>query len=296
MRLARLILLSYLPLTVAAAAPVDKPQAPLVFVLQAKTDDLFDSLTYPARLVPLYTATLLSDADGIVKKISAPLGKSVKRNESIMVLGNIDPIYKFAPLVVRAPVAGVVSSVEVTEGSRVMKGQRLAVITDPSRVKISIEVAAGDLGAISSGLKGDLTIPGQDDDVEVKVLGISPFVDPATGTATVELAPTEPPDKNAPLKLPPGLIGRVSFRVREHKGIQLPEEAIVYRGQSPAVRIVKEGKARYSPVTLGQTRRGQVEVVKGIEPGTEVVVRASTFIADGEAVNVQKAEGPTKGT
>ena len=280
----------FLFLAYGALAVLEKPQGPIVFVEKAKTSELFDLLTYPARLIPTKTATVLSDADSIIKEIRAPLGKAVKRGDTLLVLANTDPIYRYAPLIVRAPFTGVISSIDVTEGSRVTKGQRLAVVTDPSQVKIQLEIAAQDLFAIHPGLKGELILPAQEDQANVHVLGISPFVDPATGTATAELALSQR-DKKA-LHVPPGLVGRVTFRVRDHKGFELPEQAIVYRGQNPTLRIIENGKARYTAVTLGATRRGRVEVVKGLQEGSQVVIRSSSFVAEGEEVTVKNLEEP----
>jgi len=183
-------------------------------------------------------------------------------------------------------VAGVVSAVEVTEGSRVAKGQRVALVTDPKQVKILIEVAAADLFAITHGSKGELVVSSHDKPVTVAVIGVSPFVDSGTGTATVELS-VDPGQKAT---LPPGLIGKVSFKVREHQGIEVPESAVVYRGREPAIRIVEQGKAKYVLVTLGPSRRGRVEIAKGVPEGVEVIIRSSGFVGEGEEVKVQAPE------
>ncbi len=272
-----------------AFAAIEKPGPPLVFVEKMKSAALHDELTYPARLVSKTSAALLAETDGVVRKISAPLGRAVKREETVLTIANTDPIYEYAPMAVRSPVAGVVSSVEVTEGSRVAKGQRLASVTDPAQVKILVEVAAADLFAITRGLSGELSVNSQVKPINVTVIGMSPFVDPGTGTATVELSLV---DTKSKVPLPPGLVGKVSFKVREHQGLQLPESAVVYRGRLPAVRVVESGKARYAPVTLGPSRQGLVEISQGVKEGAEVILRSSAFVAEGEEVKVQPAEGP----
>lgn len=285
----RIVLLAAALAALSAISAPEKNSAPLVFVEKVKAGPLHDELTYPARLVSKTSAALLAETDGVVRKISAPLGRAVKRDETVLTIANTDPIYQYAPMAVRSPVAGVVSAVDVTEGSRVAKGQRLASVTDPSQVKILIEVAAADLFAITRGLSGELTVNSQQKPVPLVVLGMSPFVDPGTGTATVELAAKEGKTQNV---LPPGLIGKVSFKVREHQGLQVPESAIVYRGRLPALRVVEDGKARYLSVTLGASRQGNVEVATGLKEGANVILRSSTFVAEGEEVKVQPAEGP----
>ncbi len=271
-----------------AFGAIEKPAAPTVFTEKVKAIALHERLTYPARLVSKTTAALLAETDGVVKKISSPLGRAVKRGEAVLTIANTDPIYQYAPMIVRSPVAGVVSAVEVTEGSRVAKGQRVALVTDPAQIKILIEVAAADLFAITHGSKGDLSVTSHDQQVPVEVIGVSPFVDSGTGTATVELSVAA----HEKVSLPPGLIGKVSFKVREHQGVEVPESAVVYRGREPALRVVEKGKAKYVMVTLGPSRQGKVEIAKGVAEGSEVIVRSSGFVSEGEEVKVQPVEGP----
>lgn len=274
----------------ALAAPSkERDKTPMVFVEKVAATDLYDLLMYPARLNPKINATLLSDVDGVVSSIQAPLGRTVKKKQTVMTVTNTDPVYNYAPMHVTAPVSGVVSSVEVSEGSHVARGQRLATITDPKEIRISMEVTAGDLNSLHTGMQGELKVASQEETVPVKILGISPFVDPASGTASAELGLVK--TKNV-LPLFPGVVGTVTFRANEHKGIEIPEFALVYRGQESFVRVVDKGVARYQPVTVGNARRGSIEILKGLSAGATLVVRSNTYVGDGEAVNVQKQDTP----
>jgi multidrug efflux pump subunit AcrA (membrane-fusion protein) len=266
-----------------ASIPDAGKKKPTVFVDTARATALFDVLTYPARVVSRVNAVVLSESEGVVQKIFAPLGTRVKNNEKLLILKNTDPVYRYAAVAAVAPVAGVVSAVDVTIGSRVARGQRLMQITDPSQIRISVEVAASDLEAIRTGLAGELTVPGNETRVNVQVVGVSPYVDPATGTATAELSLVGA----TPAKLPPGIVGKVTFKARGRQGIQIPEHAVSYQERNPYVRVVVGGKAKFVPVTLGPTRLGMVEILKGLENDMVVVVRASTFVAEGEEVQVE---------
>jgi hypothetical protein len=136
---------------------------------------------------------------------------------------------------------------------------------------------------------GELHIAAQDKSVPVTVLGISPFVDPASGTASAQLGFVGKTDPNVLL---PGVVGTVAFRANAHRGIEIPEVALVYRGQDPFVRVVDNGKARFVPVVLGSSRRGEVEVLKGLNDGATLLVRANTYVRDGESVTVQTTDTP----
>lgn len=260
-----------------------KTDAPVVTVQEAKQIKLFDDITYPARVVADVNAAILAPIDGVVVKIKAPLGKRVRGGEGLLAIQHNDPVYQYVPVTVNAPIAGVVSGFEVSEGSVVTRGQKLASITEPTRVRIQIEVAVSDLKDIAQGARATFSVTSKPEPIEVRVKGISPVVDSVTATATCELETVKPST------LAPGQIGRVSFRVRERAGIQIPEDALVYRGKETFVRVIEGNKAKQVAVTIASTNRGQAEV-SGLKAGTQYVVRASSFVADGEEVTIQSAE------
>lgn len=264
-----------------SALCADAPKAPVVLVSPAKKSELFDVLTYPARVIPRVNANVLSESDGVVAKIFAPLGTKVRRGQKLMVIRHTDPIYQYAPLTIVAPVAGVVSGVDISEGTLVSKGQKLASITDPSQVRVNVEIAAADLSAIHAGLTGELTISGRGEPVPVAVRGVSPFVDPGTGTATCELEAKG---------LAPGLVGQAKFKVNRREGYSLPDHAIVHRGSDAFVRLVENGKAKYVKVAIGRKQRGMVEIATGLSDGAKIIERANGFVADGEQVQVQETK------
>ena len=209
-----------------------------------------------------------------------------------MRIKNIDPVYTYVPVSVDTPVAGIVSAVEVTEGSRVTKGQALATVTDPRQLLLQVEVPAADLGALRRGSQGTFMIPILGPDMHplgVRVTGVSPLVDPATGTATAELALLRMPARPVPL----GSLGKVTFKVHQRQGLQVPEQAIVYRGRETLVRTVVAGKAKLTPVTVAETRQGRTEITGGLVSGAQVIVRASGFVADGQDVTVQNGNVAT---
>ena len=267
-----------------ASSAVEKK--PLVFVKKAELTELSEILTYPARVEPRIRATVVAEADGVVTKIVAPLGSVVKAGQRLAVIKNTDPVYQYAPLSITAPVAGVVSQVEVSEGSRVSRGDKIALVTDPSQARVTVEVTADDVRFVKPGLEATLKISGPaSEEVKLRVRGLSPFVDPSTGTATCEL---ELADAKAGKLPPPGVIARVSFKANVRKGISLPDSVITYRGKDPYVRIVDGGKAKLVPVVIGRKQAGEVEILKGLKAGDVVVERTSKFVADGEDVEIQQ--------
>jgi multidrug efflux pump subunit AcrA (membrane-fusion protein) len=267
---------------------------PVVTTQTLKKIEVSDGLNYPARMESNVNASIYADADGVVTKIKKSLGQKVKKGNAILTIEHTDPIYQYAPMVMTTPVSGVVSTVKVTEGSRVSKGELVATVTDPEKIRVLIEVAAQDLKSFKPGLQGEFEISGRAKPVAVKVRGVSPFVDPGTGTASAELEIVKSGDKD--LLLTPGLVGKVNFKVNRHEAIVIPEYALVYKGNDTFVRIVDGGKAKKVPVKIGTKQRGNVEITEGLKPGDVMIERASGFVSEGEEVKVENAKADETAT
>jgi multidrug efflux pump subunit AcrA (membrane-fusion protein) len=283
---AAIIFCLHLPTASFASLPStsEKPKG-IVFVHKTEAAPIFDQLIYPAKVIPQVNTVILAETDGIVTKIFAPLGQSVKNRQRMMLISHTDPIYQYAPMAVVASINGVVSSMDVTEGTQVIKGQRLAAVTDPKKIKISIEVPAQDLAFLTRGMLGEFRPMGSTAQVPVKIRGLSPFIDPATGTASCEI---EVDGKDKTL-LTPGLLGQASFKANQHEGISIPDYALFYKGSDTYVRVIEGDRAKQVPVVLGRRQRGFVEITKGLAANALLVERASRYVGDGEAVTVETA-------
>ena len=279
-------------LTTARLGLAATESAAVVFVDHVKPTELFETLSYPARVVPRFNTTILAETDGIVSHIYAPLGQRVSPRQKVFAISHTDPIYQYAPVYLLSPVSGVVSSVEVTEGSQVVKGEKLGSVTDPSQVRVSVEVPAQDLPYLRKGMAGEFRSAGSDGKILLTVRGISPFVDPATGTASCELVLAAAKPKAL---LPPGVLGQVTFRANAHQGISIPDYAVIYRGADTLVRVIDGAqKAQQLSVKLGRKERGSVEVLSGLKGDSRLVLRSSRYVADGEVVTVQDAGAEVK--
>lgn len=266
-----------------------KAAAPTVTIQTIKKIEIRDSLSYPARMESDVNASIYADADGVVTKIWQPLGQNVKRGQALITIQHTDPIYQYAPMKMSTPVQGVVSSLKVGEGTQVTKGELLATVTDPKRIRIIVEVAAVDMASLKRGSEGEFRVSGREGLIPVKVKGISPFVDPGLGTATAELEVSDA-SKNS-LVLTPGLVGQVNFQVNKRSGIVIPDFALVYKGKESFVRILENGKSKKVAIVVGPKARGQVEILSGLKENDVIIERASGFVADGEEVKIEQSEG-----
>lgn len=259
-----------------------------VFVKEAQEKRVVEFLTYPARVESVVNASILSEFDGAVKAIRAPMGTKVEKGAVILVLKHTDPIYDYTPYSVRSPVSGVVSELNLTEGSLFTRGQKLAIVTDPKSLRIAVEIPAQDSSKLKMGDRGVFSASsftsasGTADLFDIEMTGLSPLVDPATGTSTATLK------FNKESNFLPGTIGRVKFEVNPRKIFTVPESAIVYKENKTYLKTVKDGKVGQFEVVLGPTQQGQVEIKSGLSQGVLVIERSSKYVAAGDEVAVER--------
>jgi multidrug efflux pump subunit AcrA (membrane-fusion protein) len=273
-------------------ASVHIEKKPTVFVLTAKRTEISRILSYPALIEARVHATVLAETDGVVRKIHFALGKKVAAGSPLLTLQQTDPIFQYATVSTKAPVTGVVSEINVTEGALVTKGQKLASVTDPKNLKILVEVPAQDISSLRVGLEGSFESPSIPDKVPLHLAGLSPNVDPATGTASSELIPQK---GERSLLLRPGMIGKVTFKTNLRSGFVVPEDAVIKLEDRKYLRLVVDGKVSKVPVSIGDRQRGEVEVTAGLEEGAKIVARSSGFVADGDEVMVEESKSPGEG-
>jgi membrane fusion protein, multidrug efflux system len=92
---------------------------------------------------------------------------------------------------------------------------------------------------------------------------------------------------NPQSELRPGLFARVIIKgLEERDVVRVPESAVVPSGTDRLVFSIVGGKAKENKVTIGRRRAGEVEVLTGIQEGTQVVTAGQGRLRDGAAVEV----------
>lgn len=274
--------LASLVVSLVAVSAVAAEKIPIVQVKKVALTEVQETLVYPARVEPKVSAALLAEMEGVVREVPA-LGSSVKKGQPVFKIQQLDPVYQFSAARITAPVAGVVSEVNVNLGTQVTKGQKLGMVVDPSRLRVSVEIPENDLVKLSKSAQIEFQSPQLEKNELIQVEGVSPLVSSLTGTATANLV-----FKNKNLRLAAGSLGQVIVTLKGSPSIQIPEQAIVYRGADPFVRVVEGEVAKYRPVVLGRRVAGQIEIKKGLSAQEMLIERASQFVQDNKAVQVDK--------
>lgn len=271
----------------SVSAPAREKAKVLVQDMKATDDTL--RLLVPAKVEARVASLVTAEAEGFVTKIAKPLGSKVKAGQVVLYVENKDPAFTYAKVPVRAPVSGVVSQMMPALMSRVSRGDKLFVVMDPKELKLTAEIPGSDLGSIQPGTTGTFKLNLDDKEgCALRVSGISPLVDPQTGTAAAELEFVTSRAK-APLALPAiGMVGHALFEITRGKVLLIPESALGYLDGKPIVKVLSaEGSVKQKPIELGEQKESNLVVKSGLTEGERLIVRANRNVKDGESVDIE---------
>jgi RND family efflux transporter MFP subunit len=197
-----------------------------------------------------------------------------------------------------APFDGVVIAVNANVGDIVTpfsasletKGAVLTV-ADPSSLEIRLEVAESQLARLAIGQPCLVRLDAQPDLRRTgSVTRVVPVVDRAKGTVPVLVRV----DAVAGLQLLPDMSAKVDLLQRaptvgELQPVTAVDETALTAGTGSGRQVLRivDGRARVTPVETGKRYGRLIEIVTGLVPGDQVVLRPSAAIADRSAVRTE---------
>ncbi len=182
------------------------------------------------------------------------------------------------PLV--APIEGVVTKLGVRQGMFVTPSTEIYTIADLSRVWVQVDVFEHQLAWLAVGLSAEMRVPAHPGRVwEGEVDYVYPELDPRTRTLRVRLRFANPERL-----LKPNMFAEVIIYGGPRRDVlTIPREALIVTGERETV-VRALGGGRFQPVDVvtGMKRRGQVEVLSGVDEGDEIVT-SGQFLIDSES-------------
>lgn len=182
-------------------------------------------------------------------------------------------------LLLRAPRTGEIAEKMVSEGQAVHAGDNLFLIADRSSLWVEVAVYEMDAAVARVGATVEVRVqalPGRA--YSGRITFIHPTVDPETRTLTARVEV-----RNADGQLRPGMYAVAELPFGSGSGLSVPLEAVLPTGTRNLV-FVNRGDGTFMPREVQTGARGDslIEVVRGLDPGDEVVASA-TYLLDSES-------------
>jgi RND family efflux transporter MFP subunit len=157
-------------------------------------------------------------------------------------------------------------------------GRILMTVYDPDKLWFEARIPERFSQQVTAGAKAGVSIASANLSLESKFVEVLPEVDDTTRTFTARV---DLPSLSA-LKI--GMFGRARFVSGQRKLIEIPESALVQRGQIDAVFVLSDGRARLRLVRSGKQRSGKVDILSGLVAGEKIILNPGENLRDGDPV------------
>lgn len=186
----------------------------------------------------------------------------------------------------RSPISGFVTAKNYDNGDVTSPAQPILVIQQVSPLKVVVNVSEQYYTRLKPGLEAHLSVEALGtESFSGRITKVYPTVDATTHTVGVEIEVA-----NKDQRLRPGMYARLSLDFGVRQALTISDKAIVRQAGSGIryVYVLKEGKAVYREVELGELQDGRYEALSGIEPGEQLIISAPSRLKNGTAVKLAK--------
>ena len=181
-----------------------------------------------------------------------------------------------------APMSGVLASLNVTENSFTSTSAPVAVIDDPTQMKVTVMVSETLVPKLSIGDPVEVSVSALGKTFTGAIRSVDQAANMQTKLYTVTI--TVPGDVTGLLS---GMFADVTFRTDYNDNtVVIPTEAILTSGDTQYVYVVEDGAAKYVEVTTGITGSGVTQITSGLTAGEQLVTVGQSYLSDGAAVRV----------
>jgi membrane fusion protein (multidrug efflux system) len=212
---------------------------------------------------------------------------------------------------IKAPFAGTVGIPKVDLGQFIPAGTTIATLQDLTRMRVDFTVPEQELPQLSLGQPVSLGLSEDHLDFKGAITGIDPKIDAASRLVSVQAVVDNPKGT-----LRPGQFARVRVLLPEEDNvIALPQTAVVislygsYLYQVVEAPPAKEGEAagqgagdgkavepklqaKQVFVETGRRSGTDIEILKGVEPGMQVVTTGQNKLSNGSPVAIDNSVNP----
>jgi RND family efflux transporter MFP subunit len=189
---------------------------------------------------------------------------------------------------ITAPMDAIVTDINARVGSTV--GPSAAIMTlVPPDLQVVVRADQSQLPQLQNGQPVNLSIQGFDKDAfSGTVTAIAPVLDPRTRSAAVQIDVPDPQHK-----LKPGMFAQLAIQTGQRpNALLVPKDAVMQVGSvdpsaplQSVVYLVNQGRLHRQVVGTGMTDGKNVEILQGIDEGTDLVLNPRTDFLEGELIS-----------
>lgn len=181
-------------------------------------------------------------------------------------------------LVIRAPVAGSVTALDVAQGAMLNDPtQPVMILSDLSTVWVTALVAERDLGAVAKGQPAEVTLDAYPGKIWAgKVAFVADLIEPDSRRTKVRIAFANPD-----YALKPNMFATVTLKDRETSQVVLPTSALLMNNDRATI-FVETGDWVFERrvVEFALEEGGEVAISSGVKPGDQVVIKGGILLND----------------
>jgi RND family efflux transporter MFP subunit len=183
-----------------------------------------------------------------------------------------------------SPLDGFVGRRFIHPGALVTANTPIVTLVELRTMRMIVNAVERDIVRVQRGTQVELSVdafPGRR--FMGRIVRVSPVLDAATRTGEVEIQVSNPA-----LDLRAEMFARVSLKLGgQRKGILVPREAVVYRGEQSGVFVLNGDKVVFRPVQAGITQQNVVEIVDGLKLDERIVSMGASLLKDGDQVRLK---------
>ncbi|MBX2897135.1 MAG: efflux RND transporter periplasmic adaptor subunit [Cyclobacteriaceae bacterium] len=182
--------------------------------------------------------------------------------------------------IVKAPVNGIISDLEVHAGSTITANQTICRIHSTRELLVATELLEADALLLKPGMVAELKALGMDKTIAAIVYQINPRVAEKTNLIKVLLKVT------GTAQLLPGMTTQLTIKVPHQKVIVIPREAVVIRSGRHVVFTFENRLAKWNYVTVGRENGKEIEILDGLKEGQQVIITNNLQLAHDAVVKL----------
>jgi len=198
---------------------------------------------------------------------------------------------QLANLIILAPMNGKITKRYVDPGIMVKDTTPILTMMDLDEVKMVVNVIEKELVRLQKGQEVKVTVTAfPDRTFQGRIAIITPALELQSRTAEIQISIPNPG-----YILNPGMFGRVEALLRSDlKATLIPIQALITDEDKNFVYALKDGKVYRRAVQKGISKDTVVEIIRGLNPGEQVVTAGQEFLRDGIPVRLAAKSEKTR--